>query len=322
MIERDLDIDGEATSVERRLDVACALVRALIVRPASDRPVERAEALALFEELTLPAAVFDVERGSPLANGAWRALLGSHRGAFPSAHLDEVIRTGAMLHLPELALELDGCSAHCSVTLRPIRDGTGATTGVIVLCALITDEVIARELAVSADALVWGGPAAGGPDYFNGAWGTYTRDARRFARLYAWKDTIHPDDRSSCLQAFDEAIDRGRMAEVEVRMCRADGQYRWHRIRFAITPASRWYAIATDIEDARVAAECVALLARERAARADTEQVNRLKDQHLAALSHELSAALQAIDPRVAKALDFERLVERIGELVSPREAA
>jgi signal transduction histidine kinase len=294
VIERDLGIDGPAAQVERRLEVACALVHALIARPASDGPAERAEILTLFEELTLPAAVFGAGGAPRLANGAWRALLGA-RGAFPSKYLDEVMRTGATTHFPELAIELDDCTASCAATLRAIRDGAGATTGVIVVCTLVIDDVVARDLAASDDALVWGGSVLGEPDYFNGAWGAYTRDARRFARLYAWKEAIHADDRASCVRAFDEAKARRTPLEVEARMRRADGAYRWHRIRFVIAPGARWYAVATDIELARAEAEREELIARERAARDAAEQAHRLAEQLVAAVSHELRAPLAAM---------------------------
>jgi signal transduction histidine kinase len=292
MLERDLGIHGPAVSAERRLDVACALVHALLARPLSDSPAERAEALALFEDLRLPAAVFDATPVPTLVNGAWRALLGARAGTFPSTHVREVIRTGAPLHLPELVVRLDHGSAHCAATLRPIHDDAGATSGAIVLCSIITDDVVARELAVSGDALVWGGLVSSSPDYFNGAWGAYTQGARRFARLYAWRDAIHADDRARCVQAFCEAADRRSAAEVEARVRRADGEYRWHRIRFVIAPLSRWYAIATDIEDVRAEAARAELLARERAARADAEQASRLKDRFLAAVSSELRTPL------------------------------
>lgn len=288
MIERDLGIDGPAAPAERRLRSACALVHALIARPASDRPADRAEALALFEELTLPAAVFDGDHAPRLANGAWRALFGARGGAFPGAYLDEVLRDGAMIHLADLALELEGCSARCAATLRPILDDAGATTGAIVLCMLIADQVVARELGVGSDALVWGGPVFGDPDYFNGAWGAYTRDARRFARLYAWKSAIHIDDRPSCVQAFDDAVERGRASDLEARVLRADGSYRWHRIRFVIIAGSRWYAVATDIQDAHAEAERADLRSLARAARDDAEHANRLKKRLLAACSDAL----------------------------------
>ncbi|HWO20764.1 MAG TPA: PAS domain-containing sensor histidine kinase [Kofleriaceae bacterium] len=291
MIEHDVGIDGPAALVERRLEITCALVHALIARPASEQPAERAEALALFEQLTLPAAVFDAKHEPRLTNEAWRALLGGG-ASFPRTHLDAVIRTGATIHLAELELELESCVARCAATVRPIFDGAGATTGSIVVCTVIADALVSRELAVSADALVWGGPVYGDPDYFNSAWGAYTCDARRFARLYAWKDAIHPDDRASCVQAFDEASGRGRAAEVEARVRRADGEYRWHRIRFVMAPGSRWYAVATNIEQARAEADRAELLAREHTARAESEQVHHLQEQFLAAVSHELRAPL------------------------------
>jgi signal transduction histidine kinase/ActR/RegA family two-component response regulator len=305
VIERDLGIAGPTATVERRLEVACALVHALVGRPASSRPAsgrpaEQDEAIAVFEELPLPAAVFDAGPAPRLANAAWRALLGAGSGAFPYTYVDEVIRTGAVRHLAELELALDGRPVHCAATLRPIHDDAGQATGVIVLCILTTDEVIARELGVSADALVWGGPVSRGADYYSGAWRAYTRAARRVARRSAWQDAIHPDDRSSCVLALGEvtgqvtsqATSQARAVEIEARVLRADGVYRWHRIWFVSTPAARWYAAAADIEDQRAEAARAELLARERAARAEVEQTSRLKDQFLAAVSHELRAPL------------------------------
>lgn len=269
MSERDLGIGDAAGSMERRLDVACALVHAWIAgAPGGSEGAVGGQALALLEELTLPIAVFDAAGRAPrLANGAWRALLGARGGDFARAQVDEVIRTGVAIHLAEVEVEVEAAvalgdrPARCAATLRPLRDPGGATIGVIVLGTLITDEVIARELGMGAIALVWGGPDRGEPDYFNGAWGAYTRDARRFARIYDWREAIHAGDRPSCESAFDEATVRRQPAEVEARLRRADGEYRWHRIRFVIAPASRWYSIATDGVDFRAASARATLLA-------------------------------------------------------------
>jgi len=231
--------------------------------------------------------VYDAAGRKPqLVNRAWHAVFGSH--ALPGsvdARFDEVVRSGASVHVAEVALEQGGRPAYCATTLRPIRDALGATSGVIVVCAQTTDEVIARRLAVDLDALVSSGPSPGVFDYGNRAWGVYTGDAS----TCSWQHVIHASDLQTCMLALAEASRRRVATEVEARLHRTDGEYRWHRIRFTVPdPGSRWFATATDIDDARVEAERTALLARERAARAEAEQASRRKDQFVAAVSHEL----------------------------------
>jgi signal transduction histidine kinase/DNA-binding NarL/FixJ family response regulator len=274
---------------ERRLDVACRLTDALIaIEPAR----RRCEALDLVEQSELPTAVLDVaKRTPPLMNAAWRALFGTRDAYAVIAGVDEVSRTGTAIHLAELALELDGRPAYCAATLRPSRDDLGATTSVIVVCADITDEVIARQLAADADALVWSGPCAGDPDYFNRRWSTYA------GRHSTWQHATHPGDVAKCNKALAWVVRERGSTDIEARLRRADGEYRWHGVRFTIASSgSRWFGTAIDIHDTRSAAtERNELLARERAARADAERANRLKDQFLAAVSHELRAPLTTL---------------------------
>ena len=158
----------------------------------------------------------------------------------------------------------------------------------IVVCADITDEVIARQLAVDADALVWSGPCVGDPDYFNRRWSAYAE------RRSGWQHAIHRGDVAKCREGLAWVVRERGSIDVEARLRRANGDYRWHRVRFAIASSgSRWFATAIDIHDARAAAaERTDLLARECAARADAERVHRLHDQFLAAVSHELQASL------------------------------
>ncbi len=292
MIEHDLGIAGPAVSMERRLDVACTLVHALVARPAREAPGAGEEARELLETLALPAAVFDAAGRAPrLANRAWTAPPGARARAPLGPHIEEVIRTGVARYLADLAL--DAPPARCAAALRPIRDRAGATIGAIVVCAPITDEVVARELGAGADALVWGGPVCGGPDYANRAWRAYTGAKHAVSRLH-WQHAIHAADLPRCMLAFGDAA-RSGAAEVEARVRRADGEHRRHRIRFVLAPRGRWFGVATDVEDARAEAERDEVLARERAARAEAEQASRIKDQLLAAVSHELRAPLTAM---------------------------
>src|SRR5579859_4402005 len=174
----------------RRLATACRLADVLVgVEPAG----RRGEALDLIEGSELPTAVLDVASRTPrVVNAAWRELFGTRDAYTAIAGVDEVIRTGAAIHVGELALELDGRPVYCAAALRASRDELGTTTQVIVACADITDEVLARQLAVDGDALVWSGPCVGDPDYFNRRWSVYAEHRS------GWQHAIHPGELAKC----------------------------------------------------------------------------------------------------------------------------
>ena len=148
-----------ASNVHVQLDLACRIAEALIESSS-------VAALNLVEELEPPTAVFEVGNPTPrLANAAWRALCGA---ADPfGANVDRAAECGASIHIAELALDVGGRPVYCAATLRPSHDALGATKHVIAACADITDEVIARQLAVDPTALVWSGSLGRDPDYFN-----------------------------------------------------------------------------------------------------------------------------------------------------------
>ena len=76
--------------------------------------------------------------------------------------------------------------------------------------------------------------------------------------LKGWKSGtfVHPDDLASAIAAWDRSLATGEPYDIEQRMRRADGVYRWFHVRGAPRRdvrgnVVRWYMIATDIDDRR-----------------------------------------------------------------------
>ncbi|HEY7061623.1 MAG TPA: ATP-binding protein [Chloroflexota bacterium] len=102
---------------------------------------------------------------------------------------------------------------------------------------------------------------------------------------------VHPDDQARLLAAIDEAVRTKRGFELEHRVRRADGTLGWTFSRAvpilnAAGEIVEWFGAASDVTARkRLEAEREELRAREEAARAESE---RLQRAFLAAVSHEL----------------------------------
>lgn len=286
-------------TLEQTLTAAADLAHALLDHggasiSSAERRRRHAEALALWKVSKLASAVFlGASRIPTNVNAAWRKLFDRSSVAVQAlSAIDDVVRTSVAMYLPELPLDAGGGPAYCAATLRPLRGADGATAGVIMVCAVTTDAVLARRYHVGTDALLWSDQLAGGRPWLNARWLAYTGTSEKDR----WQQAIHPDDLPRCLYAFQEAR-RQRTSEVEVRIRGASRSFRWHRVGFATDDASqRWFGTATDTHDEHTAQdERAELLSQAQSARADAEQANRLKDQFLAAVSHELRSPMTTL---------------------------
>lgn len=125
--------------------------------------------------------------------------------------------------------------------------------------------------------LAWFGSADGPVEFLNRQWCDYTGIALDDALGWGWTATIHPDDLPGLEARWRGTLERPAPGELEARVRRFDGEYRWFLFRYAplLDDAGRvlkWYGSNIDIE-ARKRAE-KALLASEQLARG---QVNALK---------------------------------------------
>src|SRR6266850_5669910 len=84
--------------------------------------------------------------------------------------------------------------------------------------------------------------------------------------LEAWRQTpargafVHADDRARELDCFDCALSTGSAYEVELRLRKGDGSYRWflarsNPVRDDQGQLIRWYVACTDIDDRKAAEE-------------------------------------------------------------------
>lgn len=99
---------------------------------------------------------------------------------------------------------------------------------------------------------------------------------------------IHPEDTVRATELWNLSLQTGRPFQVEYRLQRHDGEYRWHLAR-AVKALDEWYGTITDIHMQKMHEEQL------RRAMEDAEKANHSKSAFLANMSHEIRTPLGAI---------------------------
>lgn len=84
-----------------------------------------------------------------------------------------------------------------------------------------------RQLADVAPVLIWMSDASGSFQYFNRAWLAFRGCPESQEKNSGWIEGIHPADRSRCEQALHSKISTLQPCQIEFRLRRHDGSYRW-----------------------------------------------------------------------------------------------
>jgi PAS domain S-box-containing protein len=333
--------DAQEVAADRRRETG-VLQRARRVQEANySLDAERQHLRRLFDQapgfvavLTGPEHIFD------LVNGAYRRLIGDRelvgkavRDALPEVAdqgffqvLDQVFTTGLPFvghgvpvrlgRQPGGGLE----QVFVDFVYQPIVDAAGAVTGIFVQGHDITAQ---KQLEAERESLleqqrfltesipqqVWTADAAGELitvnrrvlDYF-GAPADRVLGSR-------WQQFIHPDDLDRCLSRWRASLSSGEDYEVEFRLKRADGGYRWHlgravAMRDASGTISRWFGTNTDVDDRKRGQD-------------ELQQRAAYERQLIGIVSHDLRNPISAIIIAATLLSKENQLTERQAQAVS-----
>ncbi|MGA7108110.1 MAG: PAS domain-containing protein, partial [Terracidiphilus sp.] len=128
--------------------------------------------------------------------------------------------------------------------------------------ALQASEAKLRRVIDTIPTLSWCNLADGPNEFLSKSWHEYTGLSPEEARGWGWFAAFHPDDLPPLMQRWQELLVSGEPGEIEARLRRHDGEYRWFLIRVApfhdeSGAIVRWYGTSTDIQDRKLADEAL-----------------------------------------------------------------
>lgn len=128
--------------------------------------------------------------------------------------------------------------------------------------ALRSSEEKARAVVSLVPALLWQFDASGQTITQDRRWLEYTGLTLAESQGDGWQAAIHPDDLPNTVRVFAEAYKTPSALEVEHRVRRHDGVYRWFLVRQMPLKDEngevlQWFGAAIDIHESRVAMEAL-----------------------------------------------------------------
>ncbi|UPL47671.1 PAS domain-containing protein [Hymenobacter sublimis] len=183
------------------------------------------------------------------------------------------------IHIPLIRAE-DGQleDRYFTYIQQPRYDEHGRIDGVLAFAYEVTDlvrtrrqvehsELAFRTLTNAISNLVWTTTSAGDAEYHNEQWYAYTGSTPAQTNGQGWMTFFHPHDLPLMQQHWQTALATGNPYQVEARLRRADGTYRWFLVRaLALRDENgqpiRWFGTNTDIHQQKELTEALALASK------------------------------------------------------------
>ncbi len=111
-----------------------------------------------------------------------------------------------------------------------------------------------QTLIDTVPSFLWTSFPDGSKEFLNRRWYEYTGLTLEQGKGWGWKVVVHPDDLDRLIREWLALLNDPKPGELETRIRRYDGEYRWFLIRVlpefdAEGKVVRWYGSDTDIED-------------------------------------------------------------------------
>lgn len=166
---------------------------------------------------------------------------GEKKGVYIPSWLQNELDAFCIIKADEYNLEknIDGFGYY-DIKFKRMLDVSEKFIGAVVIFNDITKEKLVEEaLEESRDfflkllddfpALIWKSGMDGRCDYFNSKWLEFTGQSLNHEMNNGWLEGVFKGDREYCFDTYMEAFDKRQPFEIEYRLRRYDGQYRWIR---------------------------------------------------------------------------------------------
>jgi PAS domain S-box-containing protein len=149
------------------------------------------------------------------------------------------LRAGERIeHYEAIRVTKQNRRVHVSLTLSPIRNSSGTVIGVSKISRDITERKQAesalreseerfRTVANIAPVMIWMSGADKRCTFFNQRWLDFTGRSMKEELGEGWTRSVHPDDLDQCLGIYSSAFDAHVDFQMEYRLRRHDGEFRW-----------------------------------------------------------------------------------------------